>query len=287
MVRERATAVLAAVRHLTTADDRARFARTRADLLAARVEAGAARPLDRDLAEVEWRRSQADVIAWQAAADQAMAALKASVGLSGEVPLRLAAPLADVALGLPPSPQGDAMSARPDVQAKDLEVGLADAEVRRVMSESRFDLGLYAAYMTRRPDLAPGRRMHEAAIGATVSLPWRNRQQGAIASAGAMKRAAESGAAAHHLDARAEIDAARIREAAAAETLALYRGGLMDLAARNLAVVREAFDLGRGTLLDVIEEERRYLELESAYTAALREVVDARTAVLRVLGVAS
>jgi outer membrane protein TolC len=61
----------------------------------------------------------------------------------------------------------------------------------------------------------------------------------------------------------------------------------MDLAARNLGIVRESFDLGRGTLLDVIEEERRYLELESAYTAALREVIDARTALLRALGVAS
>lgn len=287
VVRERATEVLAALRQLTIADDRARFAKSRTDLLTARVDAGAARPLDRDLAEVEWRRSQADVIAWQAAADQAMATLKASVGLSSDVPLRLAAPLADVAIGLPPSPQGDGLSARPDVHAMDLEVSRAAAEVKRVTSESRFDLGLYATYMTRRPDLAPDRRMHEAAIGATIGLPMRNRQQGAIASAGAMKRAAESDAAAHHLDAQTEIDAARIREIAAAQTLAVYRGGLMDLAARNLAVVRESFDLGRGTLLDVLEEERRYLELELAYTAALREVVDARTALLRALGVSS
>ena len=42
MVRDRATEVLAALRHLTIADDRARFAKSRADLLAARVEAGAA-----------------------------------------------------------------------------------------------------------------------------------------------------------------------------------------------------------------------------------------------------
>jgi cobalt-zinc-cadmium efflux system outer membrane protein len=287
MVRERATEVLAALRQLTIADDRARFAKTRVDLLAARVDAGAGRPLDRDLADVEWRRAQADVLAFQAAADRAMTALKASVGLGSEVTLRLAAPLAEVALALPPAPQGGSMSERPDVKAKELEISRADAEVRRLMSESRFDLGLYAAYMTRRLDLAPDSRMHEAAVGVTINLPWRNRQQGAVAAAGALKREAESSAAAHHLDARAEIDAARIRETAATQSLALYRGGLMDLAARNLAIVRESFDLGRGTLLDVIEEERRYLELESAYTAALREAIDARTALLRALGVAS
>ena len=90
-----------------------------------------------------------------------------------------------------------------------------------------------------------------------------------------MKRAAESSVAARRLDASAEIDAARIRESAAAAAVALYRGGLMELAGRNLSVVRESCDLGRGTLFDVIEEERRYLELESAFTAALREVIDA------------
>jgi outer membrane protein TolC len=93
--------------------------------------------------------------------------------------------------------------------------------------------------------------------------------------------------AARRLDARAEIDVARIREAAATQALALYRDGLMDLAQRNLGVVRESFDLGRGTLLDVIDEERRFLELQAAYTTALREAIDARTALLRALGMTS
>lgn len=205
--------------------------------------------------------------------------------------LRLALPIEIVAVTLPSVAAGrttDALGARPDIRVLEFDVIHAQAEGARAASEARFDLGVYAAYMTRQLDLAADRsRMHEAMLGVTVSLPWRNRQQGAIAAAGAMKRVAESSVAARRLDATAEIDAARIRENAAAAAVALYRGGLMELAERNLSVVRESFDLGRGTLFDVIEEERRYLELESAFTAALREVIDARTALLRALGVAA
>jgi len=291
VVRDRATGVLASVRQLEIADGRARFSKSRLDLLAARVDAGAARPLDRDLADVEWRRAQADVLMWQATVDQGLAVLKSVVGLPGAAPLRLALPLDIVAASLPAAPTGafaDALATRPDIRVLEFDVIRAQAEGARARSDARFDLGVYAAYMTRQLDLAADRgRMHEGMLGVTVSLPWRNRQQGAIAAASAMARAAESRVAARRLDATAEIDAARIREGAAAATLGLYRGGLMDLAERNLTVVRESFDLGRGTLFDVIEEERRYLDLQSAFTAAMKEVIDARTAVLRALGVAS
>lgn len=291
VVRERAAGVLASVRQLEIADSRARFAKTRFELLAARAEAGAARPLDRDLADVEWRRAQTEVLAWQATVDQGLAGLKSAVGLPRDVPLRLALPIEIVAATLPAiaaGPTTNALEVRPDIRVLEFDVIHAQAEGARAASEARFDLGVYAAYMTRQLDLAADRgRMHEAMLGVTVSLPWRNRQQGAIAAAGATKRAAESSVAARRLDAAAEIDTARIRESAAVAAVALYRGGLMELAERNLSVVRESFDLGRGTLFDVIEEEHRYLELESAFTAALREVIDARTALLRALGVAS
>ena len=142
--------------------------------------------------------------------------------------------------------------------------------------------------MTKRLGLSPGGdRMNEVMFGVMIDLPWRNRQQGAIASADAARRSAEAEAAARRLDAAAEIDAAATRVRAAEETVALYRDGLIALAAQNVSVVRESFELGSGTLFDVIEEERRYLALQSAYTAALREVVDARTSLLRALGVAS
>jgi outer membrane protein TolC len=159
------------------------------DLLAARAAEGAARPLDRDLADVEWRRAQTEVLAWQAAADRAMAALKASVGLQPHAPLRLAATLDQTAAALPALPFGDALPDRPDVRALESEVRQADAEIARARSEGRIDLGVYAAYMNRQPDLSSAAAWHEAVAGVTVNLPWRNRQQGAIASADAANAA--------------------------------------------------------------------------------------------------
>ena len=130
-------------------------------------------------------------------------------------------------------------------------------------------------------------RMHEVMVGVMVDLPWRNRQQGAIASAiaeGLMARAEVSDA---RLQAEADMASAMARDVAATAVVQRYRAGLVELAARNLEVVREMWTLGRGTLFDVIEEERRYLDLQAAYTAALQALSEARADVLRAWGVQS
>ena len=56
------------------------------------------------------------------------------------------------------------------------------------------------------------------------------------------------------------------------------------LARQNLDVVRQTFGLGRGTVFDVLAEQRRYLDFEQAYTAALAEAWDARASLKRALG---
>jgi len=127
-------------------------------------------------------------------------------------------------------------------------------------------------------------RMNEVMVGVMVDLPWRNRQQGAIAAAAAEGSAARFEIAAVRLDAEAEMAAALARDSAASATVQRYRTGLVGLAAKNLEVVRERWALGQGTLFDVIEEERRYLDLQLEFTTALREWCDARAAVLRAWG---
>jgi outer membrane protein TolC len=58
----------------------------------------------------------------------------------------------------------------------------------------------------------------------------------------------------------------------------------MSLAKQNLDVVRQTYELGRGTLLDVLTEQRRYLDVERAYTDALREAYEANAALKQALG---
>ena len=62
--------------------------------------------------------------------------------------------------------------------------------------------------------------------------------------------------------------------------VALYAHDILPLARQNVSVVRQTYELGRGTVADVLGEQRRYLDIERAYTDALKQAYDARTSLL-------
>ena len=117
---------------------------------------------------------------------------------------------------------------------------------------------------------------HYWSAGAMVTLPLLNRNQGAVAAAQAQRTAAVAQADAVSLTANAELAAARIRDINARRALEARTPLRPSAWRQNLGVVRARTELGRGTLLDVLNEERRYLDLERAYTDVLREAFDAR-----------
>jgi len=80
------------------------------------------------------------------------------------------------------------------------------------------------------------------------------------------------------------VAAAKSRDDYARRAVAVYTEGARTLARQNLDVVTQTYELGRATVFDVLNEQRRYLDLERAYTAALREAYEARTALRRALG---
>ena len=71
----------------------------------------------------------------------------------------------------------------------------------------------------------------------------------------------------------------------AERALSTYTHGVWEVARQNLAVVRKAYELGRHPLLDVIAEQRRYIEVEMGYTDVLKRAYDVRVALERTLGV--
>jgi cobalt-zinc-cadmium efflux system outer membrane protein len=115
-------------------------------------------------------------------------------------------------------------------------------------------------------------------------LPVRNRNQGNIAAARASTRAAERRVEFAELTARQEIEAAFRQHEAARRSLEIYEHGVRDVAQRNLDVVRRAYALGRGSLFDVIAEQRRYVDVENGYTDALKQVYDAAVDIERAVG---
>jgi cobalt-zinc-cadmium efflux system outer membrane protein len=121
-------------------------------------------------------------------------------------------------------------------------------------------------------------------VGATVTLPVLSRNQGAVAAAEAERTGATAQAEAARLSAQSEVVAAQSRDEQALRALDAYTTDGMALARHNLDVVRQTYELGRGTLLDVLNEQRRYLDVERAYTDVLREVYEARQTLKSSLG---
>jgi cobalt-zinc-cadmium efflux system outer membrane protein len=299
-VRMRYGEAAAAVRELMIAEDLVAAARRQFDLLRARVDSGAAPPLERDLLDVELQRLESERLLALGSVDAAMAELKRWLGLAPDAPLMLRETLEALVArelsGDQTSAAPDAARQRADVREAEAQVRRADARVDRARREGRFDVSLFASYMRMDagfPQLGvlPGGSLervrglfHYVTGGAMVMVPVLNRNQGEVQAAQAERAGAAARLEAVELSAKAEIASAAARDAQARRAVALYSSRVRGLARQNLDVVGQTFELGRATVFDVLTEQRRFLETERAYVSALREAWEASTALKRARG---
>jgi cobalt-zinc-cadmium efflux system outer membrane protein len=301
-VRAKYGEVLAAVRDLTVLDELVTTARRQHALLQSRVQEGASPPLERDLLDVELRRLESDRLLQVGRTEAALFELKRVLGLPVDDPLSVRDTLEllvqrESSAALPGADGTSAvLQRRADVRQAEAQVGVADARIDSAQREGRFDVSLFGSYMRMDagfpqrgfgPDgrLEPVRGVfHNLAAGARVTMPLLNRNQGEVAAARAERAGAAAAYDAAQLSARTEVAAARAMDARARQAVRLYTGGAQALARQNFSVVGESYDLGRVTVFDVLAEQRRYLEVERAYTEALRAAYEARTALTRALG---
>lgn len=287
----------AAVRDLTVATGLVSTAESQWTTVRARVDEGATPPIERDLLEVELRRLQAERSLATGRADAAMVQLKQLLGLSPEAPLLLRSTIESLVTADPrPALAEPDVRARPDVREAEARVALADARADQARREGRVDVNVFGSYMRMDAgfsQLGVGTggafervrgQFNYLAAGASVVVPVLNRNQGLVATALAERSGFEHRRLAAELAAKAEVAAARARDTHARQAVDLFASGVRKLARQNLDVVRETFDLGRATVFDVLTEQRRYLDIEQAYTSALREAWEARTDLKRALG---
>jgi cobalt-zinc-cadmium efflux system outer membrane protein len=293
-IRLKASDLLAARRNVDVTDELLRVNRDALTLVNRRVAEGAATALDENLTLVEVNRLEASRQLLANRLDLATLALKALAGLLPEVPLAIRGQLA-----VPPSvpdraaPVQQALAQRPDLAVARAEVAAAEARVRKEEAEGRWDASINVGY--QRQEFGFGLRgltdsgstrpiqdvFHYFGGGISIMLPVRNQNQGNVAAARAETAAAERRRDFMELMARQEIEAAFAQHDAARRSLELYERGVREVARRNLDVVRQAYQLGRGTLLDVIAEQRRYIEIENGYTDLLKQVYDAAVEIER------
>jgi outer membrane protein, heavy metal efflux system len=297
-VRMRFGEALAAVRNLEFVQQLLSANRDFLKLMEDRVREGAVPQLDADETRVEVSRIEALRIDYRAKAEVALLALKESVGMQPEELIRLKGSLELAPHGYDQKQLLQlALTHRPDLAFQRASEAVASADLRQQKAEAKPDVSVFGSY--ERPNtgfslqgvdaagnLRPIRQTFNYAVfGLDVSLPVFNRNQGAIASDTAAIEAARSQIAAVDLSLKYEVAQNLVRFEGAQTRVAVYRSGVRDQAARNLDVVRKTYGYGRIPLLDVIAEQRRYIDLETGFTDVLLDAYAARVALEQAVGV--
>jgi cobalt-zinc-cadmium efflux system outer membrane protein len=250
-------------------------------LVQARVDQGAAPDIDARVIDVDLLQLRAAQLAAAGRVERALVDLRRTMGMPPNALIRLRGALEDVVVA-PFTPPAALATTRADVAAAEAQVTASDAEMARARAESKPEVSVAGMYMrmdagfpqqafSTAGSLEPIRGLfHYASASVTMSVPLFNRNQGALRAAEETKRKAALALTAARATADAEIEAARIRsEQARAALLLLERARAT--ARQNVAVLQQSYQLGRATLVDVLDQQRRFAEVERQYGAALVE----------------
>lgn len=297
-VRWKASELLAARRNLGFTVDLLETNQKGLGIVRDRVRRGAAPALDENLVLVEVNRLEASLSMLKSRVEILGLQLRLLAGMPPDEPLSVQGELSPLSVALDRAQALErALAGRPDVVIARAEAATAHAKIRREEAEGRWDASLNLGYqrqdfgfslngLTDRGGIRPIQdTFHYVGGGVTIMLPVRNRNQGNIAAAKAEAQAAERKREATELIVRQEVAAAFTQLDATQRALEIYTHGVRDVANRNLGVVRQAYELGRLPLLDVIAEQRRYIDIEMGYTDTLKLVYDAGIEIQRAVAV--
>jgi len=103
----------------------------------------------------------------------------------------------------------------------------------------------------------------------SIPIPVFDRNQGGRAAARAHLDAAESRQLALERAVTAEVEAAVSRLSSSERILALLEQGVIPQLAENLKLTQEAYRLGEVGILSVIDEQKKFFEVNDGYLSAL------------------
>jgi cobalt-zinc-cadmium efflux system outer membrane protein len=296
-VRMKYADAISAARNLKFTEDLLMLTRDSHRLVQARVERGKSAPLEQNVVFVELSRVDAMRINFEGKTEVALFELKKTIGMQPAEPLQLRG---EFDTNRQPAPQSDAirnaLASRPDVLAARAAETLAQAQIEQARVEGKVDASIFANYQRQNMGfgvrgfndagaLAPVQGIfHYATFGIRLSLPVRNKNQGNIDAAIAAAEAARSKREFNEVVVRNEVASAYARFERAQAALAVYRDNVRDQAQRNLNVVQQTYTLGQRSLLDYLNEQRRFVDVETGYTDALKEYFDSLIEIERAAG---
>jgi cobalt-zinc-cadmium efflux system outer membrane protein len=241
-----------------------------------RLAAGDVAELEVNLARVEVARSEGSKIEAERELAPARQRLLALMGRPGLTDLKTAGYPKQMELLVPYSAELNslALKNRPDLKAAEAEKGKGEAEHTLAQAERFGNLNAGIAFSRESSRTSLGglaERSDDYLIGLKLSvpIPLSDRNQAGIKEA----RARISGAETRHSLLRQgierEVAAAQARLAGAEKSLEIYANDIIPQLTENLKLVREAYSLGELGILAVIEEQKKFTEVNDGYLTAL------------------
>lgn len=240
-----------------------------------RLAAGDVAELDVNLARVEAIRSEGRKIE---AEQDLVPARQRLLALMGTPPMEIlkiagsteAKPLMATSADL----KALALKNRPDLQAAEAEKGKGEAELVLAQAEQVPNVTAGVGLIWERSETSLGGledRSTDYLVGfkLSVPIPLFDKNQAGIQEAQARKSSAESRQQYLRQNIEREIEAAHGRLATAEKSVNIYAKEIIPQLDENLKLVQEAYRLGETGILAVLEEQKKFIEVNDSYLTAL------------------
>jgi cobalt-zinc-cadmium efflux system outer membrane protein len=178
-----------------------------------------------------------------------------------------------------PSPKSQdlvkhALASRPDLLALALERDKAETETRLAKAEAlpNLTVGLFVQWqrsLTEVGGMSSTSSDTQLGLRLSMPIPVFDRNQGGRAAAQARLDAAGSRHLALERTITAEVEAATSRLSSSERILALLEQGIIPQLSENLKLTQEAYRLGEVGILSVIDEQKKFFEVNDGYLSAL------------------
>jgi cobalt-zinc-cadmium efflux system outer membrane protein len=245
------------------------------DITKQRFDAGDVPELEVNLARVEAARSEGRKVEAERELYPAKARLLALMGL----PTDEAASFSGSLEGKPfvktlEELKGLALAKRPDLKALEAEKAKGDAEVVLASAERIPNVTVGIGYQRENSaiDVAGDEvKSRDNLIGLKLSIPIPlfDRNQAGIREAKARKGSAENRYAFTRLAIERQVESAFARLTTSQKSLSIYARDIIPQLEENLKLVQEAYRLGEVGILTVIEEQKKFFEVNDGYLTAL------------------
>lgn len=239
-----------------------------------RLAAGEVAELDVNLAKVEAARAEGRKIDAERETTPAQQRLLLLMGSPPDEAVNVSGFLdAGVFAGELVELKKQALDNRHDLKVLKSEIEKAEAEVLLARADRIPNVTVGAGY-TREHTLTSLGGMEEKStnnlLGLKVSfpLPLFDRNQAGQQQASARRNSTESRYLFALQSIEREVEAAHARLSSAQKAVALYRTGILPQLEANLKLVQEAYQLGEVGILAVIEEQKKFIEVNDSYLIA-------------------